>query len=434
MNDFALVDRAVEMTFTVDRKTSERLRKLVSSLDLPFDNVAVRLAFVRSLADGPVDTSLLGDDFTGKELKGRTLFGGADTAPILLGQLLLVEGRDRVEVDLRNLVLGHWSRGQAILDAELEAAGRNPDIALKRAIDRISGSSSIRPQFASRVVGQPQLAEEAIAILQRAKMKESEGRPPALGEPVVIVGRSGSGRSFIAEEFCDSLGGEVHSVEGRSLRNVSDLSSMVNEDVDRNIGIVLKIERIELAAPIVVRELAAVGSKGRLMTRRNISLHDGVSVVATSGVGVQLPGWTYLRIAPYERDAIAQIIRTEFGWHIEVRRSLALAGRLCPARALERSRELAQDEGTIRVSESQVTRAMKKWKLDRLGLSFADQEVMKALVGGPPAKSKPMAELLQLSPEDVTEEVLPYLSELGLVEEKTRDLWIPTPKGANIYG
>jgi hypothetical protein len=89
-----------------------------------------------------------------------------------------------------------------------------------------------------------------------------------------------------------------------------------------------------------------------------------------------------LPLSPYTRADIAEILRRETGsWPLEIRRLLAVAGRLNPALALKRAEEyfgIAKRLGAGHgPSESHLLGVMRDhWGVDGLGLLPADYECL----------------------------------------------------------
>lgn len=410
----SLVERAMDTTFMSDIATSYRLKNLVQSLDLPADNIAVRWAICRSFVEGAV--SLVGEigDGGGKELKGRTLFGGSDLAPLLLAQLLIVEGSDVVHNFFREVVVAHWSRGQLLLDAELQRLGGTGEAVLIAEVDRRMLKTR-EPDFAAQVIGQPKVLTALNTMHKRAWKK----RVPSLNHPVVIKGLPGSGRSFIASLLARSLSDSVIDIRGTASTTAPDFRDPVHDIAEH--PSVLLIENVD-----------RVASRSRAAGIREIP--DNVSVVATADIDFDTPpGWDEVLIAPYERDAVAQILRRHFGWHLEVRRMIALAGRLLPALTIQRAESLAEVAPSSGASDRDAVAALERWGLDRLGLDGNDRRVLTALGESAKQTANTLAAATEIDITRLTESVLPYLSQLGLAVESQK-LWQLSDIGAQTYG
>lgn len=409
----ALVERAMDTTFTSDTPTSLRLKNLVQSLDLPADNIAVRWAVCRSLAEGPVP--LVGEiEGGGKELKGRTLFGGSDLAPLLLAQLLVVEGSDVVHTFFREVVLAHWSRGQLLLDKELQRLGGTGEAVLIAEVDRRMLKTR-EPDFAAQVIGQPDVVSTLKTMHKRAWKK----RVPSLARPVVIKGLPGSGRSFIASLLARSLSDSVIDIRGTGGTTAPDFRDPVHEIAEH-------------ASVLLIENVDRVAARSRSAGVRE--LPGNVSVIATADLDFDTPkDWDEVRIAPYERDAVAQILRRHFGWHLEVRRMIALAGRLLPALTIQRAESLAEVTPSAGASDRDAVAAFERWGLDRLGLDDDDQKVLAALGDTPKQTVQSLAAATEILDVRLIASVLPYLSQLGLAVESKKS-WCLSDVGAQTYG
>ncbi len=412
--DVSLVERAVEMTFTSDHLTAKRLKALVASLGLAADNLAVRWAICRSLAEGSVDRLPEVMDGSGKELKGRTLFGGGDLAPLLLAQIMLVEGAERTVNQLREVVLAHWSRGQALLAEELDQfAGSGEDLVL-REVD-LRTLSTRHADFGAQIIGQRAL----VADLDRLHDDAWKSSPPKLASAVVVSGPPGSGRTYVAELLARSLSDTVIRVHGTKATTIADLRDPLPEVAHR--PPVLLIEDIEA---IPRRTLTSAAT-----------LTAGASIIGTTSSPTSAPSsWEIVGILPYERDAIAQIVRRKFGWHLEVRRMVALAGRLRPVDSLARAEDLARLVGSPTVTDRDAVSAFEHWQLDRLGLDDRDHRVLAEIDDSPQVTPDHLAMALELDGDWVAKSSLPYLEQLGLAVASSRGAWTLTSIGAETYG
>jgi Holliday junction DNA helicase RuvB len=134
-----------------------------------------------------------------------------------------------------------------------------------------------------------------------------------------------------------------------------------------------------------------------------------------------------IRLQPYTRDEVAEIVgRIYKGWPIEVRRLVAMAGRITPRMAKERGRDLArildQDHGGSRPSEAMVIEVMEKeWGLDRLGLSHQDHAYLKLVLESKgPAGLANLASRMSLEPDQVEQEIEPFLLALGMMDRTAK--------------
>jgi len=134
-----------------------------------------------------------------------------------------------------------------------------------------------------------------------------------------------------------------------------------------------------------------------------------------------------IRLQPCTRDEVAEIVgRIYKGWPLEVRRLVAMAGRLTPRIAKERGRDLArileQDHGGSRPSEALVTDVMEKeWGLDRLGLSHQDHAYLKLVLDSKgPAGLINLASRMSLEPDQVELEIEPFLLALGMIDRTAK--------------
>jgi DNA sulfur modification protein DndE len=412
----SLIERALDMTFISDAATAARLRDLVEALGLATENIGARWAICKSLSGGPLDQieAVVEEVAKGKELKGRTLFGTADIAVVLLGQLLMVEGAEGLERDLRAVVLSHWSRGQRQLDDELRDESGSAESLLVRELDRLSNETQPSDDFATEIVGQPELAARLSSIREAQRGQKRS-------HPVLICGSPGSGRTYIAGLLARSLGPSVLHVGEAASASAADVGGLLDRHPEANAVIV---EGVDLLEPSGREALA------------NLHRRKRVPLIGTAGFDATAPGWEALQILPYERDAVAQILRRRFAWHMEVRRLIALAGRLRPAPTLRRAEDLTLLVETPRISERDAVSAFDLWGLDRLGLDERDIRILSALRHGDRALStEELAREIQPSVDvdALRWGVLQYLVELRLIDETDHGHWLITSAGAEAY-
>ncbi|MHB1519357.1 MAG: DndE family protein [Acidimicrobiales bacterium] len=403
----------MDNTFTSDTPTASRLKNLVQSLDLPADNIGVRWAICRSLTEGPVP--LVGElEGGGKELKGRTLFGSSDVAPVLLAQLLIVEGADVIHNFFREVVLAHWSRGQMLLDEELQRLGGTGEAVLIAEVDRRMLKTRT-PDFEAQVIGQPKVVS-ALETMHKSAWRK---RIPSLAKPVVIKGLPGSGRSFVSSLLARSLSDSVLDIRGTTGTTVQDFRDPIHEIAEH-------------ASVLLIENVDRVTSRSRSAGERD--LPENVSLIATADLDFKTPtGWDEVQIAPYERDAVAQILRRHFGWHLEVRRMIALAGRLLPALTIRRAESLAEISTSASATDRDAVAAFERWGLDRLGLDDDDRKVLAALGASSTQTVQALASTTSIIEIRLTASILPYLKQLGLAVESKRS-WSLSDIGAQTYG
>lgn len=434
MSEARILDRALDMTFTSDAHTAERLRRLVSALELPYDNIAARWAISRSLSEGRLTELVPQDESTnGKELRGRTLFGALDTAALLVASLTVVEGAERMDEDLRGVVLGHWRRGQQVLADELATAHDDGDVLLRQSVERILGPQLPTVDLSAEVIGQDALVRNCEELLREQRAASGSQGHVAAGQPILVVGPEGCGRTHGALSVARAIGGDCVVVAGRKIRTVAALRAELHARAAGAAAAVVVVEDLDHASPSLVRGLRKAAQDGRIRPSKGGEI-AAFSVIATSNGVIDPPGWKRLTIQHYDRDAVAKIIRNHYGWHLEVRRLVALAGRLRPALALQRARDLEKLAGTPRVTERHAALAMENWGLDRLGLDETDRRVMTTLGGSGPASLSQLSDMVGVGPARLSDSVLPYLAELGLIEEFEPGSWQATRAGLDVYG
>jgi DNA sulfur modification protein DndE len=414
MSDATLVNKAMEMTFTCDVTTAGLLRDLVVALELPADNLAVRWAICRSLSEGPIGR-LIAHDGGGKELKGRTLFGNNELASLLLSQMLVVEGADTVSSNLRGVVLSHWSRGQKLLHEDLVRFGGNAEAVVVADVDRRTLTTGA-PDYGGQIIGQQKLVRQ----LEQLHAKAWHKRPVALDAPAIVVGLPGTGRSFVAGVLARSLSDVVVEIEGYRDSSVATLQDQI-PDLPEHANVML-VENYDL-----------IPRRTREGLRRRIPASTSLVGTATTADALDA-GTIVLSIEPYDRDAVAQILRRHHGWHLEVRRMVALAGRLRPAYAMRQAELLVDLVDGPTVTDRDAMAALEAWGLDRLGLTDRDRRAISAMDRTKPITETDLALAAEIDPQELSEVVLPYLEQLGLAVHCGRQRWALTTVGVETYG
>jgi Holliday junction resolvasome RuvABC ATP-dependent DNA helicase subunit len=287
--------------------------------------------------------------------------------------------------------------------------------------------------LSSEIIGQDTLVGQCQLLLAEARRHSGPNGHLALGSPITVAGPAGSGRTHIALTLGRALGGDCLTINARHVKSMADLRLELHDRIPGASSAVVVVEHADQAPPAFLRGLDKAARQARIATTKGREIAP-FSVLAICLRDVVLRDWMTLRVEPYDRDAVAKIIRNHYGWHLEVRRLVALAGRLRPTLALRRAKELETLAGTPRATERHAAFAMENWGLDRLGLDEVDRKVMAALANGEAASLSQLGDRVAVRSARLADLVLPYLAELGLLKELESAQWQATRAGLDVYG
>jgi DNA sulfur modification protein DndE len=399
------LDNLLTATYTSTTEGERILRKLTRASGFTSENVIARLAVARSIKDPPISwAEELEVDLNGKQIRGLTLLGRQEVAVGLLAMIAEVHRAESPTVDdTRQLIRRHLDRGLRLLDSDI--ADRNiEDALLDYAAESLADGSpsnavaSVSPTSVlnSQVVGQQTVRKNLSALL----IKSVERVPARISRLVGILGPDGFGRAHLARAVAASLQLPLIDLEpadcGDSLIDVlTDRLAVQGYAVET-----IKEQALVPACVIYIRNAEALGEAeykdvGSAVSRTR-SASTGRPRFRLLGGGVLLGARELPRdssridlcLESYTRDEVAEIIkRVMGGWPLEVRRHLALAGRLTPGGSLllaqEFQAEVRSRGGNVRPSETLLLGIMEsKWGIDRLGLTKSDYQTLHGIQEG----------------------------------------------------
>jgi DNA sulfur modification protein DndE len=405
------------------------LKRLTRAGGFTADNVISRLAIARSLAErgSAVDPSVYGEP-TGKQIRGSTLLGRREVASALVAMVVEREGGARREEDVKRLIRFHWERGLRLMVADL-ADGDLTSVLVSYAQQAVLAESSPRTRRSraaatsvdGAVVGQVRLRGELRPLLAEAEATE----PPHLPRPMLLLGPPGQGKRHIARAIAATL--QLPLTEalaanaGRAtlIRTIDEQLASQGYGVENDGQAVIvppSITYVAGADELPEEDLAYVIRALCTSRQEKVILRGGGLILGTSN-RIASRKCERFELDPYTRDEVAEILRREIGsFPLEVRRYLALAGRLNPGQALERASEFLKwaRDAKRTPSEGLVLELMeKRWQLDRLGLTEEDYSLLASLTTEP--GSTPPA-------------TLAFLERLQLIR-KRGSAWRRTPRG-----
>jgi Holliday junction DNA helicase RuvB len=416
-----------------------------------------RLAIGRSLLEPLPRTIPQPKDTDGKEIKGGTLLGKPGAAALLVAMVTEHAGKPLSAEEVRMYIRFHWERGLELVASDLEKEQNSLDDVLSSYATRsvlTDEEYEEDDQVASadlldvRIVGQA----EAKRTVQRLLGEALKSNPPVLPETILFTGPASTGKTLFSTSIADALRLPYVEVTGTMLESVEKLFEQIDAELasrgqkyaanGRRGGLPFRVypplvifvdECHQLKRPVQDALLTmtepserTAKTKGFIADMRQAT----VLLATTDSAKLTKPLKTRtreIRLQPYTRDEVAEIVgRIYKGWPLEVRRLIAMAGRITPRIAKERGRDLArileQDHSGARPSEALVTEVMEKeWGLDRLGLSQQDHAYLKLVLDSKgPAGLVNLASRMSLESEQVEQEIEPFLLALGLIDRTAK--------------
>ena len=389
------------------------LKKLTKAAGFSTDNIISRLALARSLADElPLAPAAdwEADHRAGKQIKGFTLLGRQEVANSLLAMIVEAEGQALGVDDLRQRVRLRWEHGLRLMDREIRTSNMESILLtyVERAVlsegqRRSPTTLSPRRVLGEAVVGQPQAKKLVEEVLDRA----IDHDPARIAKPLCLVGPPGSGKRTMARGIARAL--QLPFVE-LPARDCVDAEVMLTRlewqlAIDGLAPWATKADRIEYPGAILyVSEAEHLADEQmswilRFNPSRTYQDLNGMRIRMIAGGVIfgaarELAGLELVPFLSYSVADIAEVVGRAIGkWPLEMRRLLAIAGRLNPADSIARGRELLQfaRDATAggRPSEGLLLDVMEKhWGMDRLGMTAANYSFLGDVANGSQPKEE----------------------------------------------
>ncbi len=269
-------------------------------------------------------------------------------------------------------------------------------------------------------------------------------------ETIIFTGPASTGKTLFAKTIAESLRLPYVETSGTSLRTIEQLFNQINRvletsglryDEDGDYGgsplrryppLVIFIDEChQLKRPVQDSLLTMTEPSRRdpsVLQDFAVDMSNVTFLFATTDIGlIAKPLKTRAReinLRPYEQEEIAEIIgRIYKGWSPDVRKLIAMSGRLTPRIAKEKAKDLdrvlKQDYSGQKPSESIVIEIMEKeWGQDRLGMTDRDKRYLTVIenahgsIGG-----DNIAQQLGIELSEVENDIEPYMIRLGLIRK-----------------
>lgn len=302
--------------------------------------------------------------------------------------------------------------------------------------DELFLDTTLRPSSWDEYIGQTSIKENLRILLSAAKERN---HPP---EHILFYGPPGLGKTTLAHLIAKETSSQLKATSGPAIEKVGDLASILTNLSPGDILFIDEIHRLNKTIEEVLYPAMENGSldivigKGPSARTVQLELPPFTLIAATTRIAMlssplrsRFSGGTF-KLEFYTNQEIQKIIHRSaqlLKIHIDEESSKKIAerSRFTPRTAnflLKRVRDLAQVEKKT-VSVDIVNRALTMLKIDELGLSQSDRDLLTTLIekfkGGPVGLNTLAA---SLSEEEATIEEVhePYLLQLGLIERTPR--------------
>lgn len=453
-----LIQKATQGSYHCSKRGYEILKEIAAKAGFPSENIVARLAIGRSLVekqDVKTDARLTPElDSNGKELKGTTLLN-PEIASVIVSMVVQHYGKAlENQEDIKELIRLHWNRGLLLLQEDLDRQDGDIDgLLIKYAAQSCltneeeidDGYVGMGDLLDTQIVGQ----EEAKRQIRRL-LEEARGLSPVrLSDTIIFTGPASTGKTLFSKTIAESLQLPYIETTGTSLRTAEQLFDQINSALDLegsryeengHFGglplreypplVVFIDECHQLRRPIQDALLTMTEPSERRAILQDFvaDMSNATFLFATTDIGLIIkPLRTRAReinLKPYEIEEIAEIIgRIYRGWSLEVRKLIAMAGRLTPRIAKERAKDLdrilKQDYTGQKPSESIVVEIMEKeWGQDRLGMTNRDKRYLTVIESAQgPIGVDNIAQQLDIEVSEVENVIEPYMIRLGLIRK-----------------
>jgi Holliday junction DNA helicase RuvB len=350
------------------------------------------------------------------------------------------------------LIRLHWNRGLLLLQEDLDRADGDIDSLLIKyaAQSCLTNEEEIESEYYvggdlldTKIVGQEEAKKQIRRLLEEAKGLS----PVRLSESIIFTGPASTGKTLFSKTIAEFLKLPYIETTGTSLRTAEQLFDQINNALDsegssyeenghsgglplrRYPPLVIFIDechQLKRSVQDALLTMTEPSERRAILQNFVADMSNATFLFATTDIGLIVkPLRTRSReinLKPYEQEEIAEIIgRIYKGWSPEVRKLIAMAGRLTPRIAKERAKDfdrvLKQDYIGQKPSESIVLEIMEKeWRQDRLGMTDRDRRYLSVIDNASgPVGGENIAQQLGLETSEVEDVIEPYMIQLGLI-------------------
>jgi Holliday junction DNA helicase RuvB len=253
---------------------------------------------------------------------------------------------------------------------------------------------TLRPARWDEYIGQKNIKDNLHILLTAAKERE---HPP---EHVLFYGPPGLGKTTLAHLIAKETGAQMKVTSGPAILKVGDLASIVTNLSAGDILFIDEIHRLNKAIEEVLYPAMESGTldiiigKGPSARTIQLDLPPFTLIAATTRIAMissplrsRFSGGVF-KLEFYSDKEIAEIIKRSakilgIGIHPDAVHEIAIRSRFTPRTAnyhLKRCRDYAQINKTTLTKEV-VEKALAMLGVDILGLTSADREILKVIIG-----------------------------------------------------
>lgn len=295
---------------------------------------------------------------------------------------------------------------------------------------------TLRPARWDEYIGQKNIKDNLHILLTAAKERE---HPP---EHILFYGPPGLGKTTLAHLIAKETGAQMKVTSGPAILKVGDLASIVTNLSAGDILFIDEIHRLNKAIEEVLYPAMESGTldiiigKGPSARTIQLDLPPFTLIAATTRIAMissplrsRFSGGVF-KLEFYSDKEIAEIIKRSakilgIEIHPDAVHEIAIRSRFTPRTAnyhLKRCRDYAQINKTT-LTKDVVEKALAMLGVDILGLTSADREILKVIIGkfgGGPVGLNTIAAALSEEQATIEEVYEPYLIQLGLLERTPR--------------
>ncbi len=295
---------------------------------------------------------------------------------------------------------------------------------------------TLRPARWDEYIGQKNIKDNLHILLTAAKERE---HPP---EHILFYGPPGLGKTTLAHLIAKETGAQMKVTSGPAILKVGDLASIVTNLSAGDILFIDEIHRLNKAIEEVLYPAMESGTldiiigKGPSARTIQLDLPPFTLIAATTRIAMissplrsRFSGGVF-KLEFYSDKEIAEIIKRSakilgIEIHPDAVHEIAIRSRFTPRTAnyhLKRCRDYAQINKTT-LTKDVVEKALTMLGVDILGLTSADREILKVIIGkfgGGPVGLNTIAAALSEEQATIEEVYEPYLIQLGLLERTPR--------------